>query len=128
MILAMLVVYVFVFWLMNAIYHLPLLIAGELGVVKRDDGGPSRLSAVYKNGFLLTASSPAYTFGVTLTLLGVLLILTISGFGLALLGCSFATYLTTSATRDQLVRLGMLEPLPDIDTKVVEERWRLKKD
>jgi uncharacterized membrane protein YesL len=118
--------YLTLFWGMNCLYHMPLLVAGEEGVIKREDGGKARLSSVFRNGFLLASSSPAYTLGLLAILIvegGVFMLL---GVGAAMLGAGVGAFLTTQATRDHLVRFGVLTPPPDPDAPVGDEVWRMK--
>lgn len=118
--------YLLLFWQMNTVYHWPLLVAGTAGLIRREDGSEPGLGATLRNGLLMTVSGPGYTFAL-LVLLAILLVpLTISGVGLALLAPGLAAFLTTQATRDQLVRFGVIPPTPDPDEPVTDERWHVQ--
>jgi hypothetical protein len=125
LILAVLFLYLLVFWGMNAVYHWPLLVAVEAGVLLRDGDRPSGLGAVFRNAFLLAFSAPGFTFAVLLLIIVLGVPLSISGVGLALLFPGFTAFLTTQAARDQLVRFHVLPAQPDPDEPVVDERWRV---
>ena len=51
-------------------------------------------------------------------------LLLISGVGMALLWGGFTVFLSTQATRDQLVRFGVIPP-PDPEALAVDEGWRV---
>lgn len=116
--------YLLLFWLMNVLYHIPLLIAADKGIIQREGGGRARVSSALRNGLLLTLSAPGYTFGLLAILIVVGVPTAISGVGMALIAPAFAAVLTTRATRDQLTRFGMLPPEPDPDEPVSDEGWR----
>ncbi len=118
--------YMLVFWGMNCLYHWPLLIASDQGIIKRDDGGRARLISVFRNGFLLASSAPGYTFGLLAFLIALGAPLAISGVGMALIFPGFATILAAQATHDQMVRFGLLPIPPDMDEPLREEAWRVK--
>ena len=110
---------------MNCLYHWPLLVACEEGLIRREDGGIPRIGAVYRNGFLLAFSSPAFTLGLLLIIMALSVLLIVSGIGMVLLWGGFSAFLTTQAMRDQLVRFGALPPPPDPDEAVRDEGWRV---
>jgi len=118
--------YGLLFWWTNQVYHWPLLVAISTGLIRRDDGQTPGLSAVLRNGFVLTVSAPGYTFALLLLLSVIAIPLTISGVGLALLAPGIAAFLTTQAARDQLVRFGVLDAQPDPDEPIGDERWRME--
>jgi hypothetical protein len=118
--------YLLAFWWMNCLYHWPLLVAGEVGILKREDGGKPRLPAVFRNGFLLALSAPGFTFILLLIIMAVGIPLALSGVGMALLGGGLTAFLTTQATRDQLVRFDVLPPPPDPDMPVIDEGWKIQ--
>jgi len=126
LLLSILFAYGLLFWWMNCIYHWPLLVANEAGEVCRDDGSRPGLFSVFRNGFLATVSAPGYTFVLTLFLAATMSLLTVSGLGLALLGGGLVAFFSTQATRDQLVRFGVLPAEPDLDADVIDEVWKLK--
>ena len=117
--------YALLFWLMNVFYHWPLLIAAEAGLIKRETGEKPRLGSVFRNGFLLTVSAPAFTLLLAALLCSIAVPLIVSGVGMALLLPGFAAFLTTQATRDQLVRFGVAPPQFDPDEPINDERWRV---
>jgi hypothetical protein len=123
--LAVAFIYLIAFWAMNVLYHWPLLIAAEAGVLRRDDGKTSGLRSVFRNAFLLAFSAPRFTFTLLLLMIVLGIPLAISGVGAALLFPGFAAFLTTQATRDQLVRFNVLPAQPDPDEPVLDERWRV---
>lgn len=126
LLLAVLFLYLLLFWGMNALYHWPLLVAGAAGVIRREDGGPPGLRAVFRNGFLLAFSAPGFTLALLLIIMSVTIPLALSGVGMALLSFGFTAFLTTQATRDQLARFGVLPPPPDPDEPVVDEGWKIE--
>lgn len=125
-VLAVTVFYLLLFWGMNCLYHWPLLVAGEVGILTRQDGGRSGLWAVFRNGFLLTFSSPGFTFCLLLVIMALGTLLFLSGVGAALLLTGLFAFLITQAVRDQLVRFGVLPPPPDPDEPVPDEAWTLR--
>ncbi len=125
-ILAALFTYLGIFWAMNCVYHMPLLVAGEEGVILREDGGKARQASVFRNAFLMASTSPAYTLGLLAFLLLISAVLTVSGVGAAMLGAGIAAFVTTQATRDQLLRFGVVHAPPDPDESVEDERWRMR--
>ncbi len=118
--------YAGLFWLMNCIYHFPLLVACELRILHREDGGPSGLKAILRNGLLMTVSAPGFTFGLAVTIIVFGALLAASGVGLALVLPVGTALLATQATRDQFVRYGKLPPQPDLDTPVEADVWKLR--
>jgi len=125
LLLAVVFFYLLLFWWMNGLYHWPLLVAGEVGVLRREDGGRPGLRAVFRNGFLLAFSAPGFTFALLLIIIAVFIPLALSGVGMALLSVGLFAFLTTQATRDQLVRFGVLPPPPDPDAPVEDEGWKV---
>jgi uncharacterized membrane protein YesL len=126
LLLALVFTYLLLFWAMNCLYHWPLLVAAEAGIIRREDGGEARLRAVFRNGFLLAFSAPGFTFVLLLVIMAVNALMAASGVGMALLSGGFTAFLTTQAARDQLVRFGVLPPPPDPDAPAADEGWKLK--
>lgn len=124
--LAVLFLYALLFWGMNLFYHWPLFIAIEGGILKRDDGGKPGLRSVFRNGFLLAFSAPAFTFILVAVIMAVSIPLIISGAGLALIAPGFIAFLSTQATRDQLVRFHILPEPPDPDEPIEDTAWRVR--
>lgn len=118
--------YGLLFWVMNMLYHWPLLAATAAGILRRDGDQSAGLASVFRNGFLLTVSAPGYTFALAVILIAITLPLVVSGVGAALVAPGFSAFLTTQATRDQLVRFGVLPAPPDPDEPVGDERWRMR--
>jgi len=118
--------YVFVFFLLNCLYHYPLLIAAEEGIIRREGGGKARLRAVFKNGLLLAIASPGYAFGLLLFVAAVTIPLAISAVGMALVGAAFPAFVCMRATRDQLIHRGVIPPDPDPDEPVTDEVWKMR--
>jgi uncharacterized membrane protein YesL len=118
MALAMVFVYLLVFWFMNCIYHFPLIVAA--------DGGQPRLFAAFRNSFLIVLASPLYSFIMMFLLISLGLTLAISGVGMAMLGSGIIAFLSTQATRDHLVRFGLLAAPPDPDQAATGDMWRFR--
>jgi hypothetical protein len=118
--------YLLLFWQMNMVYHWPLLIAGSAGLIHREDGAEPGPGVTLRNGLLMTVSAPGYTFALLLVLTILLVPLTISGVGLALIAPGLAAFLTTQATRDQLVRFNVIPAPPDPDEPITDERWHVQ--
>jgi hypothetical protein len=125
-VLSVVFLYTLVFWLMNCIYHFPLIIAADLGIVKRENGGPPRLTAVFRNALVLVLAAPIYSLALLLILTGIGVILAISGVGMAMLGSGFMAFLATRASRDHLTRFGALPPEPELDGPMANDAWRLR--
>lgn len=125
LLLAVVFVYVFVFWMMQMVYHYPLLVAAEWGLLKREDEGRTPISAILRNALVLSVASPGYSFGIVALLSVFAVPCVISGAGLALILPGFSAFITVQATRDQLVRYGHLAPPPDLDEPIPDERWRV---
>jgi uncharacterized membrane protein YesL len=117
-------VYLLLFWLTTCLYHWPLLVAGHVGLIRRDDGGTPGVVAVLRNAFLLAASAPGYSVALAAAALLANAVLAASGVGLVLLSAGATAFLSTQATRDQLVRFGVMPPPPDLDAPA-EDHWRL---
>lgn len=117
--------YLLLFWFMNALYHWPLLIACEADLLRREDSSKSGLSAVFRNGLVLTVSAPGYTFLLLFVLVLLAVPLLLSGVGCALVLPGLKAFLMTQATRDQLVRFGILPAPPDPDEDVADDVWKL---
>jgi hypothetical protein len=120
------VFYGMLFWGMNCLYHWPLLVAGEVGILTCEDGRHSGLGSVFRNGFLLAFSAPGFTFCILVAIMGFSALLFLSGVGMVLLWIGLLAFLTTQATRDQLVRFGVIPPPPDPDEPVPDEGWTLR--
>jgi hypothetical protein len=118
--------YLLLFWQMNTVYQWPLLIAGSAGLIRREDGSEPGIGATLRNGLMMTASAPAYTLALLLLLTILLIPLTVSGVGLALLAPGLAAFLTTQATRDHLVRFNVIPAPPDPDDPITDERWHVQ--
>ena len=125
LVLSVAFIYLLIFWLMNCLYHFPLLIAADQRIVVREDEGPARLRSVFRNAFLLAVSSPGYSFAVLAFIMAVEVPLIASGVGLALIGMALPAFVSTRAARDHLIRLAMIPPDPDPDEPLAEEMWKL---
>lgn len=125
LILGVLFLYINLFWAMNCLYHWSVLIASGEGIIPRSGGGAPGLFSVFRNGFLLAVSAPAFTFIVLLFIMAVCLLLLTSGVGLALLGAGVVSMYSMQAARDQFVRFGLLPPPADPDEPIKDEGWNL---
>lgn len=123
--LAAVCVYALVFWWAMCLYQWPLLVAAEVGLLRRDDGGTPTLRSVFRNSALLALAAPGYACGLLLVLAAVEIPLIASGVGAALLGSGFLAFAATQATRDQLVRYGAIPPPPDTEGPAPDEPWRV---
>ncbi len=126
--LGALCLYLLVFWWAMCLYQWPLLVAGETGLLERDEGRRTTAFSAVRNSALLTLSSPFYSLGLLALLLVVLIPLLVSGVGMALLGGGFAAFAGTQAARDQLVRFGAIPPPPDTEGPAPDEPWRVRDD
>ncbi len=119
--------YLFALWLLNSLYHWPLLTAAQEGLIPPAEGssGPS-LRHVLRNGFVLFLGAPAYTAGLALVMLLTMLVLSATGIGLVLAVPALWAILGTQALHDHMVRLGMLPP-PD-EGPVTQDDWRVPND
>jgi hypothetical protein len=124
LLLSVLFLYLLVFWVIQVGYHYPLLVASERGLLKREDDRPTPISAILRNALVLSLASPGYSSGIAALLALLFVPCLLSGAGMALVFPGFAAFLLMHATRDQLVRFGHLEPPPDPDEPVPDERWR----
>ena len=104
----------------------PLLVAAYNGQIMRPDGGPPRLSAVFRNGFVMALSNPLYSFVLLAVLAPLGTLLLISGVGAALLGAGTLALVSTRATRDHLIRFGLLPPDQDPDESIRDDAWRMR--
>jgi hypothetical protein len=112
---------------MNCLYHWPLLVAVERGVIRR--GGLSATwTSILRNGFLLAFSAPGYSFGLLFVMSLIAAPLAVSGVGMALLLGGLAAMISSQATRDQLVRFGVLAPQVDPDERAPDDVWRVQAD
>jgi hypothetical protein len=118
--------YTLLFWLMMAVYHLPLLVAQEAGLFD-EEGKPARRGtfAVLRRAFYLAFGTPFFTLGLLLTLLLVTALLMATGVAAALLWAGWLPLLITYPTRALLIRYGVL-PAPVIKEVVPDEKFRIK--
>jgi hypothetical protein len=118
--------YLIAYWLVNALYHYPLLIAADQGVLKREEGGPPRVRTTFRNAFVLAMSAPGYSLAILVAVILITIPLFISAVGMALVGTALPAFIATRATRDQLIRHGLLPPDPDPDEPAVDEVWKMR--
>jgi hypothetical protein len=126
LLLAILFGYLLAFWTLQLFYHYPLLVAMERGLLRREGERTGSLLTLLRNAMVIALSSPGYTVALLALLFVVLLPSVLLGAGIALVLPGFAAFLAMQATRDQLVRFGHLEPPPDPDEPLSDERWRLE--
>lgn len=120
------VLYLSAFWALNCLYHWPLLAATDAGHLAREDGASGGLKAVFRGAALLAVGAPFYGLAVLLTALALGVLFTVSGVGLALLGAGSVAVLSAQCVVDLLVRFGAIEPLPDVESPVADEVWRMR--
>lgn len=124
--LAALCFYALVLWWAMCLYQWPILVAGEFGLLQREDGGRPGLRSVLRNSALLTVSAPGFSVGLLAAVVLALAPLAVSGVGAALLGGGFLAFAATQAVRDQLVRFGAIPPPPDTEGPAPDEPWRIE--
>lgn len=103
------VVYVVIFWLLMAIYHLPLLIAQQVL-----ESGTS-IKAVFRKSILLMMGNLGFTVGLFLVIIAFAVLCAVpmlSGIAFLFLGTS--AFLVTHALRELFVRYGIVEEEPEI--------------
>lgn len=117
---AMLCAYVFLFWLMMSVYHLPLLAAQEMGLFDTPERRVKRgVRAVIRRAFYLTIGDPIFTAGVLCAAAALTLALAVTAVLAPLLWAGSLALLLTAATRELLMKYEVLprpateEPLPD---------------
>ena len=125
MLLSFLMWYAAAFWAMNCLYHHPLLVASEQGIVRQKGGEPMRMRAVFRNGLVLSISAPAYSLSLVIGLIAITIPLAISAVGLALVG-AFPAFLCMRAARDQLIHHGLIPPDPDPEEPVQDDVWKMR--
>lgn len=99
-------------WLLACAYQWPLLIAGERGLITREDSRRPSVLSVIRNSLLLLAVAPGHAVGIGFVAVVLLVPLVVSGVGLALIAPALGAFLFTQAVRDHMIRMGMLTP-PD---------------
>jgi hypothetical protein len=104
-------------------YLVPLAAMGETGRLKSEDTGKPELGVLMRNAVSLVMGQPGYAICLALFLVVSSSLLGVTGVGAALLAGGFGAILATQATRDQLVRHGILPALPDRDTPIEETGW-----
>jgi uncharacterized membrane protein YesL len=126
LILAVVFIYLLGFWMLNCQYHFPLIVSADFGWITLETVGPARLGAAFRNALVMVMASPGYSIGLLVTLIVVTAILAISGVGMAMLGAGLIGLLTIQATRDHLVRFGLIPQQPDPGDSAPNDAWRLK--
>lgn len=122
-ILAALFGYALAMWLVNCLYHWPLMVSAQAGLIPSEgERGPS-LRAVFRNGAILFAASPVYAAGLAALVIALSGPLVVSGIGLMLVAPALTAIIGTQALREHLVRLGSLPP-PD-ESPVPADQWRV---
>ncbi|MGC8668069.1 MAG: hypothetical protein ACP5VE_08155 [Chthonomonadales bacterium] len=129
LLLAAFFVYLTAFWLVNMMYHWPLLIAAEEGLIPTESlpagRRKARVSAALRNSLLLAAGAPLRGFGVCAFLAATGLALAASGIGLVFLLPGYSAVLAAQATWDELVRMGVVEAPPDPEAPPTDPGMRL---
>ena len=118
--------YALAFWCLASVYHWPLLIAGDEGVLQGPNGGRPSLAALLRNASVITLSAPGFTLAVAAAIIAGTTVMVLSGIGAALVAGGLAVHLMVQSVRDQLVRFGALPPPPDVDSPVEDTRWRVE--
>lgn len=119
-------IYILLGWLTMALYQWPLLIASSVGIIKREDGSPARISSVFRNSLMTFAASPSASLLLLLVALAHSLAM-LTGVGAAMLGAGFHAIVATRLTREQLVRFGVLAHEPDPTDPVPDAPWQVPK-
>lgn len=117
--------YLLLFWYLCMLYQWPVLVAGELRIIQRDDGTRPGLRSVLRNALLMAGSAPGYSAGVGAAIILLAVPLVLSGVGAALLGAGTLAMLTTQAAHDQFVRFSLLPEPPDPDAPVQDPGFRV---
>lgn len=110
------VLYLLFAWGMSSIYHYPILIEQNPGVLK-----------ILRRAFLLALGNPAFTFGVFLVIILLACLCAVTLFGLPLLYAGMASILQTRATRALLIKYEVLPPERE-PTPIPDEEWRLPEE
>ncbi|NLH99114.1 MAG: hypothetical protein GX446_06435 [Chthonomonadales bacterium] len=126
LVLAVVFGYGMVFWLSACQYQWPLLTAGAMGLISRDDGSRPRLASVFRNAFILALGSPLYSLALGCIMLGLAVPLVVTGVGLVLVAPGLIAFLTSQSVRDHMVRFGMVAP-PD-EGGPVPDVWTVPKN
>ena len=129
LLLAAIFLYLLAFWLANIMYHWPLFIAAEEGLIPTTElpgvRGRARVSAALRNALILVVGGPLPTLvvGGFLALTG--LILVVSGIGLVFVVPGYVAVVSAQAVWDQLVRMGVIEAPPDPDAPALDPGMRV---
>jgi hypothetical protein len=118
--------YLMAFWLINCLYHYPLLVAADEGIIRREDGGRPRIRAIIRNAFVLAIAAPGYSLAIVAALILITVPLFISAVGMALVGMALPAFVAMRAGRDQLIRHGLIPPDPDPDEPAGDEVWKMR--
>ncbi len=108
-------------WLLACCYQWPLLIAGERGIIKREDARKPSLTSVIRNSLVLILIAPGHSMGLGAVAAATLLPLIASGAGLVLVAPALSAFMFTHCVRDHMIRLEMLPP-PD-EGEPVADNW-----
>lgn len=108
-------------WLLACAYQWPLFIAGERGLITREDARRPSVFSVIRNSLMLLVLAPGHTLGVAAVATVILVPLVISGVGLVLIAPALGAFLFTQAVRDHMIQMGMLAP-PD-EGGPVPDNW-----
>lgn len=119
---AALFVYLLAFWFVNVMYHWPLLVAAEEGLIPVEEchgqARRARVLAALRNSLILSLGGPLPGFGIGAFLGLTGAALAASGIGLVFVLPGYTAVLAAQAAWDQLVRMGVVEPPPDPDAPV----------
>lgn len=100
--------YIVIFWMMMAIYHVPLLIAQQVL-----ESGTS-IKAVFRKSFLLTMGNLGFTVGLFLVIIALAVLCAVPILiGMAFLFLGTSAFLITHALRELFVRYGIVEEEPE---------------
>lgn len=126
-VLAVVFGYALALWLLNCLYHWPLLAAAHGGVIPVEPGERPRLRRVFRNALALFVTAPGYTVGMALGTFVLALLVGLTGIGLVLAVPALLSILATQALHDQMVRLGMIPPPPE-GPAPPDEPWRVPQE
>ena len=115
-ILGLFVIYLLLGWGMSCLYHYPILIEQNPGVIK-----------ILRRSFLLVLGSPAFTCEVFIAIIVLTCLCMATLFGLPLLYAGMASVLQTRATRALLIKYEVLPPEPE-PTPIPDDEWKVPDD
>ncbi|MDH7602819.1 MAG: hypothetical protein QHI38_11795 [Armatimonadota bacterium] len=114
-ILSIVCAYLAVFWILAAVYQLPLL-AAQLDM----PSGPKPL-VVLKKSFLLFGDNPGFTVALFVVIIALAVVCALPGFvGMALFFLGTSAFVVTHAVRELFIKYGIVEDEPEV---VEDKGW-----